>query len=167
MPATYEKIQTTTLGSATSTISFTGVSSAYTDIILAFALKSNSSNNPTLRLTFNGSSTGYSGRQMYGNGVAPGSNNNTNAAFISIARSAGSPTPSGETALLLLHVMDYTNTNKYKTIFAQYNSNSTGGELDVGLWQNTAAINQIDIVSPTSNDFAVGSVVTLYGIKAA
>jgi len=167
MPATYEKIQTTTLGSATSSISFTSISSAYTDIVLAWAYKSNSSNQPTLKLTFNGSTTGYSGRQLYGNAAAPGSNNNTNAAFISIARAAGGPIPSGETALLLLHIMDYTNTNKYKTVFAQYNSNSTGGELDVGLWQNTSAINRIDIDTPTSNDYAVGSVITLYGIKAA
>ena len=167
MPSTYEKIQTTTISSATSAISFTSISSAYTDIILAWAYKSNSSNNPTLRLTFNGNSTGYSGRQMYGNGVAPGSNNTTSASFISLARASGGPTPSGETALVLLHVMDYTNSSKYKSIFCQYNSASTGGELDVGVWANNANINRIDIDTPTSTDFAVGSVITLYGIKAA
>ena len=167
MPSTYEKIQTTTISSATSSISFTSISSAYTDIILAWAYKSNSSNNPTLRLTFNGNSTGYSGRQMGGNGVAPSSNNNTSASFISLARIVGAPNASGETGLLLLHVMDYTNSSKYKSIFCQLNSASAGGELDVGVWANNAAINRIDIDTPTSTDYAVGSVITLYGIKAA
>ena len=168
MASTYEKIQTTTISSATSALSFTSISSAYTDLILAWAYKSNSSNNPTLKLTFNGNSTDYSGRQMGGNGVAPSSNNTTSAtSYIALARLTGGPTPSGETALMLLHVMDYTNSGKYKSIFCQFNSASTGGELDVGVWANNAAINRIDIDTSTSTDFAVGSVITLYGIKAA
>ena len=167
MPSTYEKIQTTTISSATSAISFTSISSAYTDIILAWAFKSNSSNNPSLRLTFNGNSTGYSGRQMGGSGAAPVSTNNTSASFITLSRLAGAPIPSGETAFMLLHVMDYTNSSKYKSIFCQFNSASTGSELDVGVWANNAAINRIDIDTSTSTDFAVGSVITLYGIKAA
>lgn len=168
MPATYEKIQSTTVtGSATSSIDFTSISSAYTDIVLVFYCKSNSTNNPTLRLTFNGSSTGFSGRQMYGNATTPVSNNNTNASFISIARAAGMPSVANETALVLLHIMDYASTNKYKNVFAQVNNYENGGELDIGVWANNAAINRITIDTPTSNDFAVGSVMTLYGIKAA
>jgi hypothetical protein len=168
MPATYEKIQSTTItGSATSSVDFTSISSAYTDIVLVFYCKSNSTNNPTLRLTFNGSSTGYSGRQMYGSATTPVSNNNTNASFISIARAAGMPSVANETALVLLHIMDYASTNKYKSVFAQVNSYENGGELDIGVWANNAAINRITIDTPTSNDFAVGSVMTLYGIKAA
>lgn len=167
MPRTYETVQTTTIASATSTVEFTSISSAYTDLILVWAYKSNSTNNPTLKLTFNGSSTGYSGRQLYGSGSSVGTNNNTNASFISIARSVGGPSVVNETGLVILHVMDYAATNKYKTVFAQVNNAQNGGELDVGLWANNAAINQITFTTPTSNDFAVGSVITIYGIKAA
>lgn len=168
MPATYEKIQSTTVtGSATSTIDFNSISSTYTDIILVFYCKSATTNNPTLKLTFNGSSTGYSGRQMYGSATTPVSNNNINASFISIARAAGMPSVAGETALVLLHIMDYANTSKYKSVFAQVNSYQNGGELDVGVWANNSAINQITITTPTNGDFAVGSQATLYGIKAA
>jgi hypothetical protein len=167
MPATYEKIQSTTLASATSTIDFTSISSAYTDIILVFYCKSNSTNNPTLKLTFNGSSTGYSGTQMYNYNSVPASLRTSNASFISIARGAGMPSTVGETALTLIHIMDYAATNKYKAVFAQINNSVDGQELDTGVWSNNSAINQITITTATSNDFAIGSQATLYGIKAA
>lgn len=167
MPATYEPIATTTLGSATSTISFTSISGSYTDLVLVFAYKSNSTNQPTLRLTFNGSTTGYSGTQLTGNGSSAASYRNTSASFISIARVVGTPTTSGGTATVVINFMNYSNTTTYKTVLARPSAAESGVEADVGLWQNTAAITQIDITTATSNDFASGSMVTLYGIKAA
>lgn len=168
MPSTYEKIQSTTVtGSAATTIQFTSISQLYTDIVLVFAAKAATTNQPTLRLTFNGSGTGYSGRQMIGNAAAPTGNNNTSAAFISIARGPGIPSVIGETSLHLVHIMDYANTSKYKSILEQTNNNSDGQEIGVAVWANNAAINQITITTPTGPDFAVGSQMTLYGIKAA
>jgi len=167
MPITYEKIQTTTLPSATSTISFTGISGSYTDIVLVFGYKSNTTNQPTLRLTFNGTSTGFSGTQLTGNGSTDASYRNSNAAFISIARIVGTPTTVGGMATIIMNFQNYSNTTTYKTVLARASAAESGVEADVGLWANTAAITQIDITTATSNDFASGSVVTLYGIKAA
>ena len=167
MAKTYEVIETETLGSATSTISFTGISGSYTDIVLIFGYKSNTTNQPTLKLTFNGSTTGYSGTQLTGNGYAAASYRNTSAAFISIARVVGVPTTVGGMATIIMNFQNYSNTTTYKTVLARPSAAESGVEADVGLWQNTAAITQIDITTATSNDFATGSVVTLYGIKAA
>jgi hypothetical protein len=167
MAITYEPIATTTLGSATSTISFTDISGSYTDIVLIFGYKSNTTNQPTLKLTFNGSTTGYSGTQLTGNGSAAASYRNTSAAFISIARVVGTPTTVGGMATIIMNFQNYSNTTTYKTVLARPSAAESGVESDVGLWQNTAAITQIDITTATSNDFATGSVVTLYGIKAA
>ena len=37
----------------------------------------------------------------------------------------------------------------------------------VGLWRNTAAITQIDLVERTNSGWQVGTIATLYGITAA
>lgn len=164
---TYEPIATTTLTSATSSISFTGISSSYTDIVLVFAYKAATTNYPTIKLTFNGSTTGYSGTQLYGNGSTAGSNKNTSASFISIARAVGQPSVVGNTATVLIHIFNYSDTSVYKSVLARADAADTGTEADAGLWQSTNAINQIDLNTSTSNDFAIDSMVTLYGIKAA
>lgn len=165
---TYTPIASTTLGSATSSITLSSISGSYTDLVLVFGYKANTTNYPTIKLTFNGSTSGYSGEQLYGTGSASGgSNRNTNAAFISIARAVGQPATVGNTATIIINIMDYSNSNIYKTVLARANSADTGTEFDIGLWQSNSAITQIDLNSATSNDFAVGSTVTLYGIAAA
>jgi len=164
---TYERIATTTLSSNTSSVSFTSISGSYTDLVLVFAYKSNTTNYPTLKLTFNGSSTGYSGTQLSGNGSSAASYRNTSAGFISIARAVGTPSTVGGTATIIVNLIDYSNTTTYKTVLARASAAETGTEADVGLWQSTSAINQIDITTATTNDFASGSVITLYGIASA
>ena len=165
--ATYEPIATTTLSSATSTFTFSSVSGSYTDLVLVIAYKAATTNYPTLRLTFNGSATGYSGTQLWGTGSASGSNRNTSAAFISIARAVGVPQTIGNTGTVIINLQNYSNTTTSKTVLARVSASDTGTEADVGLWQNTSAITSISIDAPTTNDFAIGSTFTLYGIAAA
>ena len=165
--ATYEPIATNTLGSATSTVTFSSISGSYTDLVFVISLKAATTNNPTLRLTFNGSATGYSGTQLYGTGSAAGSNRTTSAAFIAIARAIGAPPTIGNTGTIIINLQNYSNTTTYKTVLARANAADSGTEADVGLWQNTSAITSISIDAPTTNDFAIGSMFTLYGISAA
>jgi len=167
MPRTYEPIASQTLGSATSTVTLSSIPSTYTDLVLVFLFKGNTTNQPTLQVTFNGTTTGYSGTQLTGNGSSAASYRNTSAAFISIARLVGQPASSSGVATVILDVMSYANTSVFKTLLGQAASSDTGVEREVGLWQNTAAINEIKITTATSNDFGIGSVVSLYGIKAA
>jgi len=165
--STYEPIATTTLGAATSTVTFSTISSSYTDLVLVIAYKAATTNQPTLQLTFNGSSSGYSGTQLTGNGSAAASYRNTNAAYISIARLVGVPSTVGNTGTIIINLQNYSNTTTYKTVLARANAADTGTEADVGLWQNTSAITSFTIAAATSNDFDTGSTFTLYGILAA
>jgi hypothetical protein len=65
--------------------------------------------------------------------------------------------------------MNYTNTTTYKTILARGNTGSNGTDVRVALWRSTSAVSSVSI----SRDFGVsaslktGSMVTVYGIKAA
>lgn len=62
--------------------------------------------------------------------------------------------------------MNYANTTTYKTTITRANVSNTGAltrEI-VGLWASTAAINSITFMYAT---FSVGTIITIYGIKAA
>ena len=62
--------------------------------------------------------------------------------------------------------MNYSNATTYKTVIARHDSWDSYTVGNVGLWRNTAAITSLTISTQTFN-MGVGSVFTLYGIKAA
>jgi hypothetical protein len=69
-------------------------------------------------------------------------------------------------------VLDYRNTNKYKTgrMLIGFDNNGTTGStgrvgLDSGVWMNTNAITSIKII-PTANNWAANSSFALYGVNA-
>jgi hypothetical protein len=77
MPLTYDRIATTTLGSAAADITFSTISSAYTDLRLVIVCTTASSTNMCLQ--FNGvTTTVYSGTFLSGNGTAAASSRLTN-----------------------------------------------------------------------------------------
>jgi hypothetical protein len=106
----------------------------------------------------------YTYHQLYGTGVSALANADTaqTAGFIGYNNAAGSyPTA------IVCDVLDYQNTNKYKThrSLAGTDVNGGGGALTFfsGLWLNTAAVSSIDIIGT----FSEYSHFALYGIKAA
>jgi hypothetical protein len=67
----------------------------------------------------------------------------------------------------VIDILDYANTNKYKTTrsFSGADNNGSGFvQFMSGLWMNTAAITSITIL-PNSDNFAQYSSFALYGIK--
>ena len=64
MPATYEAIGATTLGSASSTITFSSIPNTYTDLKLILVAKVQDTN-ANIVLTLNGSTTTYSQNNIY------------------------------------------------------------------------------------------------------
>jgi hypothetical protein len=165
MPATYEPIATTTLGSAQASFSFTSIPGTYTDLV-AVVVAASSGN---LKIELNSDTgTNYSNTVLYGTGV-PGSNalsarniNSTGLLFGTGANTVGN-------GVNLYHFMNYSNTTTNKTVFSRSGNNETGGlvRADIGLWRNTSAITSIRFISSLGADLATGSVFTLYGIKAA
>lgn len=83
------------------------------------------------------------------------------------------PPKSGETAgifgVSVLDILDYTNTNKYKTLrhLEGYDANGSGEVwFYSNLWQSTSAITSITLTEDLGN-FAQYSSFALYGIKGA
>lgn len=164
MPATYEPIATTTLGSAASSITFSSIPGTYTDLVLIFAGKGNSSNDD-LRLQFNGDTgTNYSRTDLYGDGTSAASARGTGGADIRIAASDGLDT---NMAFLKVDIFSYAgSTNKTCLVSWSHDKNGSGYVYNqVGLWRNTSAITSVRLSLNTQ--FAANTTATLYGILKA
>jgi hypothetical protein len=179
MPTTYEPITTQTLSSAAASVTFSGITGSYTDLVLVATLRAdavtyNNMNFPLL--TMNSTTTGYSLTSIYerntGGGNTAASSRDSNAATINFGGVVTTNMASNIFAVWTAHFMNYSNTTTYKTILnriasASNLSNSDGLSAGVGLWRNTAAITSITLAPSSSGNFVAGCTFTLYGIKAA
>jgi hypothetical protein len=163
MTATYEKIATTTLGSTASDITFSSISGSYTDIVLSLNHSSSSTTGLVyLELNSDSNSNEYSNTRMIADsgGVSTSRSNgasNVNQRFISWARTEWTTT--------LVNFNNYSSTAIAKSPLVR-NSNASGQvSTAVIYWRNNSAITQIKIINQ-STTFAVGTMATLYGIKA-
>ena len=167
MASTYEPIATTTLGSTATSITFSSISSAYTDLIAIATVSAASPDD--LRFRFNSdSSNAYSWTTLYGTGSAAGSFRASNVSS-GAADYYGTPSSTAGATVQIIQFLNYSNSTTYKTAIARGNRSDSGVDATVSLWRNTSAINSITfgIGGSFSLSFAVGSTITLYGIKAA
>jgi hypothetical protein len=172
---TYEHIVSTTLSANTSTVDFTSIPSTYTDLVLTYHAKSvnNSTAGNGLRLNNDSTSGNYYAvnYSQYGN---------TSTSTIAQSNLGGSRTEAygswnaasntdGMNMMAIVHLNNYSDTTKRKTVLSRAGSNAGGGgfnatEITVTSWNSNAAINRITL---TNGDvWASGSVFTLHGIKA-
>jgi hypothetical protein len=165
MPATYEKIATTTLGSNSSTITFSGISGSYTDLRLVLVAKFNAAGRE-VRMTFNSDTgTNYSRTFIQGEGTTATSFRSSNRANLDIISNGGSDT---QFSLTTVDVFSYAgSTNKTCLYSGALDANGSGYvNACVGLWRSTSAITSITLT--TSSDLLVtGTTATLYGILKA
>lgn len=155
----YDSIATVTVGSGGSaTVEFTSIPGTYKHLQLRIAGLAGSAD---AYLNFNGDSTAtnYYNHQLYGNGTAVSA-----FAYNNRYIDAGG-TSNTYPAVYVIDILDYTNTNKYKTIrdLWGYDYNGSGRVgLNSILWSNTAAITSISITNRTWSQY---SHFALYGIK--
>ena len=169
MPATYDSIATTTLGSASS-ITFSSIPSSYTDLRLTFVGVA-SSGTTTKRIQFNAdtstASTNYSTTIVLGNGTSPISNRYTNEFGIRLASNQVADSLTIP-VFIAVDIFSY-NGSTNKTVLSMEASDQNGAgyvQANVGLWRSTAAITSLTLMI-NANTFAAGATATLYGIKSA
>jgi hypothetical protein len=166
MPATYEPIATTTLGTAASSITFSSIPATYTDLRLVFVGYAGSGSFANFRVTFNSDNgANYSRTTLGGNGSSASSFSNTSNNFIDLGlANLSNSLPSMHTIDLFSYAGS---TNKTVLLDSSMDFNGSGAkEVLVGLWRNTTAINTIRIAT-SSNNYIAGTTATLYGIKNA
>lgn len=159
---TYVALQTIT-ASASSTVSFTSISSAYTDLVLVAVANSStagaSSNN--YRVQFNGDTTAlYSDTIIQGNGTTATSARDSSS---TVMYAGELPQTSASAQTSIFQIMNYSNTTTYKTLLSRGNSAGSAVMASVGLWRSTAAINRVDLFMTSAT---LTGTFTLYGILA-
>lgn len=165
----YESISTVTVGSAVSSISFTSIPSTYKHLqIRLMARDSRSIVAEGYVLQFNGDTAGnYSDHLLYGDGSSAASVSNVNSTYISPYAIASANAGTNTFGVSIVDVLDYQNTNKYKTIRALTGTDNNGNGsigFSSGNWRNTSAISSILIGAQVGN-WQPNSKFALYGIK--
>jgi hypothetical protein len=160
--STYTPIATQTLGSATSSVIFSSIPSTYTDLIISSKGSNSALNNISIRLNSD-TGTNYSETLLLGSGSSAISGRGSNTTYLTHDYT------DTNIASAITHLMNYSNTNTYKTTLTRWGSVASSDPYTaayVGLWRNTSAINSITIFV-NSGTIAAGSTFTLYGIQAA
>jgi hypothetical protein len=170
MPKTYEPINTQTLGSAVSTVTFSSIPSTYTDLVLVVSGAMASGSGTFAFWQANGdTATNYSYTTLHGVGSSAYSDRLVNTSQPTLNYYSDMSTTLGQSVMVATW-LNYSNATTFKTALVR-SGNATGSAYPgtsaiVGMWRSTAAITSLAIKANGVN-FAIGSTFTLYGIKAA
>ena len=170
----YDALATVTLSTATASIEFAGIPTKYKHLQIRFIARCSRSDYTVAAVyaRFN-SDTGsnYSGHYLGGNGGSAFAYGGANYSFAPAGLAAGTNVTASIFSGGVIDVLDYQNSNKYKTVraLAGFNGNAagTGDELNLqsGNWRNTNAITSINFTLENSANFLTNSTFALYGVK--
>lgn len=159
---TYDLIDSTTLGSSVSSVTFSSIPQDYQDLIVVVNPVATGSADARLRLNGNTGAV-YKRVAGYGNG---------SSAFGAIySESSGwqinqlAYPDSNQDTLWILQFFSYSDTSRYKTILGRSNKASQGTEMEAYKYENTGAISTI-LFYLNSGSYAAGSTFYLFGIAS-
>ena len=166
----YESIQTVTLASNQASITFSSIPATFKHLqIRALSRTTRAITNDTLGVTFNSDTvaSNYARHVLYGDGASAGAVGTTSNN--DIGTTAGASCTSGVFGANVIDILDYTNTNKYRTVryLAGFDNNGSGQvRLGSTLYLGTSAISTILIdAAAGGGNLAQYSSFALYGIK--
>ena len=180
----YDSIATASISGSSSIVQFSSIPGTYAHLQLRFMWKGSSTSGgyPTaVNIQFNSDTTAanYHGSRVQGNGsagISGGySNNNESDSLMELSSDAASGVPANAYSVGIADFLDYSNTNKYKSmrIFQGADSGSITNQRATVLanttWLNTSAITNIKLTFDATygGNILASSKVALYGIKAA
>jgi hypothetical protein len=160
----YDSLATVTVGATTvASITFAGIPSGYKHLQIRGIAAG--VNNTFADITFNSDAgSNYAFHDIYGDGAAAGVEASATRANIPVS---ALPNTANVFNGLVVDILDYANTNKYKTTRTLQGRDTNGGGaiyLMSGLWQSTSAVNSITVTSRSGN-IAQYSSFALYGVK--
>jgi len=154
------------------TISFTSIPATYKHLqVRAIARTARTEPNDYIYLRFNSDSgNNYAWHDLEGDGSTAAAQATASTAqiftlFTTTANSGASMFGAG-----IIDILDYANTNKYKTVRTLSGNDRNGSGYVVfgsGLWQNTNAVSTITLTNHGATTFNQYSEFALYGIKSA
>jgi hypothetical protein len=168
MPNTYTLLEQITVGAAgASSVTFNSIpQTGYTDLVVKASTRRDVSGADNFLITFNGVTTGYTYRELTGNGSAASSSSGSLAitGLVNGATMTASTFSNND-----IYIPNYTSSNfKSFTSDAVTENNLTlsYAQLWANLWSNTAAISSIKLQILGGNSFSQHSTFSLYGVAA-
>jgi len=155
---TYTLIDSVTLGSSASSVTFSSISQDYGDLVLVIDGQTTGGSNCSFTLN---SDTGanYPYVFMRGDGSSTTSGTTTaNANYVGYFTS--------NPCNAIIQIMDYSATDKHKSSLVRMNDSSARVFANANRWASTSAMNRIDFILSGGESFATGSTFYLYGIAS-
>jgi hypothetical protein len=155
-------IESKTLGTAAASIEFTSIPQDGTDLLVLIAARSTAGSET--RLALNGSTSGFSRRDLSGNGSSASSSSASDNYIGEMGVASSTANVFGS---MNLYIPNYTgSSNKSYSVETVAENNATGANLRLlaGLWSNTAAITTLTISTGGGDTIVAGSIISLYKI---
>ena len=156
-----------TLTSSQSSITFSSIPSTYTHLQVRGIGRFSGSGPAQMQIQFNGDTgSNYATHSLFGDSSATASIASTSNTSATNGIMNGSDAIANNFGVAVIDILDYANTNKYKTSRSlSGENNNTNGYMwfASGLWQSTSAITSITLSLPSS--FVQYSSFALYGVK--
>jgi hypothetical protein len=171
MPSTYTPIATTTLGTTSTSVTFSTITGTYTDLILITSAPTvgGGNNSRGYRFELNSDTgTNYSQTWLSNSTTTPTS---TRESSQTRGRIGGISESASDVTTVITNFLNYSNTTTYKTVLSRSSNLNTNGDTNVfagvSLWRSTSAITAIKLTMSDNSNFVAGSTFTLYGVKSA
>lgn len=167
----YEPITSITIGATSvSSITFSSIPQTYTHLQIRVNARSTyAGTGDGYLLKFNGvGGTSYAYHLLIGNGSAATAAANTSVGYIVSGDLPAATETANIFGSLVVDVLDYANTNKYKTIRSLSGDDRNGSgsiRFISGLFMDTNAISSATLALLNSGNFAQYTSAALYGIK--
>lgn len=155
-------ISSVTVGAGgAASVSFSSIPSTFTDVVLV-ASANHTGYGITIMLTLNGSSSGFTAKELYGTGSSVASQSLTDGAVFVDAEPGST---FGATQIYFPNYAGSTNKSFSVESVTEQNSSSARQQIQGGLWSNTAAITTITLTPIFGvNLFGQYSTFYLYGL---
>lgn len=173
-PYSFESIATVTVGSGgSSSVTFSSIPNTYTHLQVRWIGRGTLNvSDVGQKVTFNSDTgTNYSNHLLRGNGSAVFVDSSTSQTSASaLPRIAAASATSGIFGVEIMDILDYANTNKFKTLrcLGGFDANGSGDmRFTSAAWQSTSAITSISFSIPDGGNYAQYTQFALYGMKGA
>lgn len=147
---TYELIDSTTLTSTSTQVTFSSIPQTFQDLIVVV----DSQENENFQLELGGVTSGVSNVRLHGASSSYDASSSTGNQGVATYY---------DSMVTIFEIMDYSSTDKYKTVIARTNGRQSSVGIIAGTWAHTSAINTLKLKTNTSS-FAVNSTFSLYGL---
>ena len=169
-PADFEVISSSILSATASSVSFSSIPQTYKHLRVVIVGRTTSAvASENISFFWNDQGTSIANHRMSGNGSTLTSASNAGASAGNSFVMPGASATANVFGVAVADLLDYTSANKTKVLRTAYGTSAASGSW-VGLssmssWSGNSATNLVQIYPVSAGSWAVGTRITLYGIK--